>query len=286
MLQPECFREPVLAARIRERPEDFRVEEDLGFEPDGEGEHWLLRIEKRERDTLAVARELARFAGVAPLAVGFAGLKDRRAVAVQHFTVRAPHLAAGDWRRLERPGLRVLAAARHRRKLPRGAHRGNRFELGLRLLDGEPGAIAARIEAIARLGFPNHFGPQRFGRGGANLHEPAGIARVRGPERGMRLSAVRAALFNALLAARIEERKLGPAARGRPGDARRPRHPLPGRGSWGSGAGGAARGRRDPPERPALGPRRSGNRGRAAGARARGRGAPSRVGGGPASRAA
>lgn len=184
-------------------PEDFEVEEVLGFEPDGEGEHWLLKVEKRGLDTARVADWLASYARVPRLAVGFAGRKDRWAVAIQHFTVKAPRMTSGEWLRFAPPGVRVLKASRHRRKLPRGAHRGNRFRVRLRGVMAAPTAIAERLERLAREGFPNAFGAQRFGHGQANL-EMAKRPRQRSRRwREFALSAARAALFNAILAERV-----------------------------------------------------------------------------------
>ena len=47
-------------ARLRERFEDFQVDEVLGFEPSGQGEHWLLRVRKCNANTGWVAADLAR----------------------------------------------------------------------------------------------------------------------------------------------------------------------------------------------------------------------------------
>ncbi len=44
---PRALGPPSTRATIRTRAEDFVVEEELGFEPDGEGEHCLLQLEKR-----------------------------------------------------------------------------------------------------------------------------------------------------------------------------------------------------------------------------------------------
>ena len=49
-----------MSAGCFESPEDFVVEELPAYEPQGEGEHTFLWIEKRLRNTDDVARELAR----------------------------------------------------------------------------------------------------------------------------------------------------------------------------------------------------------------------------------
>ena len=205
-----AFGAAVLTARIRVSPEDFRVEELDGFEASGEGEHLLLSIEKRGMNTGFVARELARWAGVPEHAVGFAGQKDRHALTVQRFSVQLPGRQAPEIAALERDGLRVLAQARHRRKLSRGALAGNRFVLVLREVVGERDAIQARLVQIAARGVPNAFGEQRFGHGGGNVGKALAMfaqggrgARMGREQRSMLLSAARSALFNQVLAARV-----------------------------------------------------------------------------------
>ncbi|WP_028920456.1 tRNA pseudouridine(13) synthase TruD [Pseudoxanthomonas suwonensis] len=204
----DAFGPAVLSARIRVSPEDFRVEELDGFEASGDGEHLLLTIEKRGMNTGYVAGELARWAGVPEVAVGYAGLKDRHAVTVQRFSVQLPGREAPPLETLERDGLRVLAQARHRRKLPRGALAGNRFVLVLRDVEGARDAIEARLQEIERRGVPNAFGEQRFGHGGGNVGKALAMfagKRVGREQRSMLLSAVRSALFNQVLAARVAD---------------------------------------------------------------------------------
>ncbi len=193
---------------IRREPEDFIVEEQLGFEPSGTGEHAFLCIEKRGANTEWVAKQLARFCGVGPVAVGFAGLKDRHAVTRQYFTVHLPGKADPDWSAFAHAEYRVISATRHQRKLPRGALRGNRFALILREFDGDPEAFAARLTTIARAGVPNYFGEQRFGREAGNVAAAMAMfagRRVERSERGILLSAARSHVFNAVLARRVAE---------------------------------------------------------------------------------
>ena len=73
--------------RLKASPEDFVVDEVPLFEPSGEGGHTYVHVEKRLRTTEQVARWLARAAGVSPRDVGYAGQKDRVAVARQWFSV-------------------------------------------------------------------------------------------------------------------------------------------------------------------------------------------------------
>src|SRR3982750_4146311 len=134
---------------FRATPEDFEVDEILGFTASGEGPHALLRVRKRGANTEWVARELARSAGVKPFEVGFAGLKDRNAVTTQHFTVPRGKRAAEDFAGLKGEGYEVLSAAPHQRKLPRGALEGNRFAITVRGLACDPAELDQRVQDLA-----------------------------------------------------------------------------------------------------------------------------------------
>lgn len=202
---------PPASARARTQPEDFRVDEVLGFEPEGDGPHALLCVRKRGLNSHWVAKELARLAGVRPVDVGLCGLKDRNAVTSQWFSVNLAGRAEPVWQGLNGPELEVLSAHRHRRKLRRGAHRANRFHLCLREVRGDRDELRERLAQVAGQGVPNYFGGQRFGREGGNLGRAAamfaGTLRVRDHhERGMYLSAARAMLFNRVLSERIRRR--------------------------------------------------------------------------------
>lgn len=184
------------------------VEEILGYAADGEGEHAFLLVEKRGHDTQWVARELARFADIPQVGIGFAGLKDRHAVTRQAFTVHLPGRGDPDWTAFPHAGVRVLEHARHRRKLKRGALAGNRFVLTLRDVQGDRDAAERVLESIRERGVPNYFGEQRFGRAGDNVdHARAMFAgkRVEKRLRSILLSAARSQLFNDVLAGRVED---------------------------------------------------------------------------------
>ena len=204
---PRALGDPAATGTLRAVPEDFVVEEDLGFAPDGDGAHLLLKVRKRNANTGWVAQELARGLGCQVRDIGFAGLKDRRAVAVQWFSLpasaRALEAAAG----FVNPEFAVLEVHRHRRKLPRGALAGNAFAIRIRHYSGSAAALRERCEAIATHGVPNYFGPQRFGRDASNLGRLA-EARPGRPESFV-LSAARSLVFNAVVGQRVREGRWG-----------------------------------------------------------------------------
>ncbi len=197
----------VLRAHFREAPEDFQVDERLGFAPDGRGEHLLLRVRKRGANTAWVGDALAKWAGIDPRGVGYAGLKDRHAVTCQTFSLHLPGREPPPQWPLH-PDFEVLSAARHGRKIARGALAGNAFRIVLRGVEGERAAIDARVAELCAQGVPNYFGEQRFGRGGGNIDAARRMfagQRVRREQRGMLLSAARSSIFNAVLAERVAD---------------------------------------------------------------------------------
>jgi len=203
---PRGLGQAVLRGQIRQQPEDFQVDEMLSFAAEGAGEHLFLRVEKRGANTAWVAAQLARWAGVKDMAVGYAGLKDRHAVTRQTFSIHLPGRQAPDVFPVS-DEFRVLDAQRHGRKLQRGALDGNRFTLLVRDVQGDHAAIEDRLLAIRRRGVPNYFGEQRFGREGGNLERARGLfagRRMRRDQASILLSAARSALFNHVLAARVE----------------------------------------------------------------------------------
>jgi tRNA pseudouridine13 synthase len=192
-------------ARIRAVPEDFVVDELPLYPASGEGEHTFVRVEKRLRTTEEVATALARLAGIRSRDVGYAGRKDRNAVARQWLSVQGldPEVA----RDFRDDGVRVLEAYRHGHKLRTGQLRGNRFSIAIREIDGAArAAIRERVAEIAEFGMPNRYGGQRFGRDGANSDRarPLLEGRTLRDRRQARflLSALQASVFNDVLSER------------------------------------------------------------------------------------
>lgn len=203
---PRAYGEPVIEAKFRASPGDFIVEEIDGFEASGSGEHLLLTIEKRGMNTAFAAKQIAAWAGVAEVAIGYAGLKDRHALTRQRISVHLPKRVAPDIAALQSDALRVIKSEWHAKKLPRGALAGNRFQLTLRDAQGDAAAIEQRLQCIAEHGVPNYFGEQRFGRDGDNITNALAMfdgRRMRREQRTMLLSAARSELFNRVLAGRV-----------------------------------------------------------------------------------
>lgn len=208
---------------VKATPEDFEVDEIPAYEPGGSGDFVYLWVEKRDVGAPLLVNVVAERLGIDRGAVGMAGMKDRRAVTRQWLSVPAKlprPVQAVDGPVGDGGAVRVLAVARHDNKLKTGHLRGNRFRVRLRGRDpAGDAAVAARLEALARRGFPNAYGPQRFAQGRTI---DTGLAVLRGerPRVSARIerlavSAVQSVVFNHWLAARAADGLLTAAV---PGD--------------------------------------------------------------------
>lgn len=221
--------EPTVNGVLKASPEDFCVREDLGFEPDGEGEHVLVYLRKTGCNTQFVADHLARFAKIQARAVSYAGLKDRHAVTEQWFCLQMPGKEMPDFSTFKLEGCEVLKTDRHLRKIRIGTLRGNSFELTLRQISDRD-QVESRLQQIKLCGVPNYFGEQRFGHNGNNITQAELWAKneILVKERNKRsfyLSAARSAMFNHIASSRIEQ---GLHKKVLSGDVMQ----LTGRGSW------------------------------------------------------
>jgi tRNA pseudouridine13 synthase len=210
---------PGVGGRIKHVPEDFEVEEIPAYEPSGQGEFLYLWVEKRDMGAEYFVRQIAQRLQVAPGEVGSAGMKDRHAVTRQMISVPAPALARLS--HLEGNGIRLLNVGRHSNKLRPGHLRGNRFQVVIRELSSTSvDNVQLVADRILKLGLPNYYGPQRFGRDGETSH--LGFTLLGGPAREsnsplksvgrlspwlrrLALSAAQSVLFNHCLSKRISD---------------------------------------------------------------------------------
>ncbi len=182
-----------------------------------------MTLEKRGITTLEAISRIARSLKVPERDFGYAGMKD--AIGITRQTLSIQWLAVDKALALQLDDIKILAAVRHTNKLKTGHLKGNRFIIRLRVAPGtqaiERVAERARsvLDVVAQKGFPNYFGPQRFGRGGNNvqlgrllvLGDLAEFERLhtgRLPDRRLRnllVNAFQADLFNRVLSQRVPQ---------------------------------------------------------------------------------
>lgn len=147
---------------IKSKREDFIVEEIPLYPTCGEGDHLFLLTRKAGISTFEAVRRLADALAIPEREIGYAGLKDARAITTQWLTVPATCEPAIADLRLSR--IEILETSRHTNKLKVGHLRGNRFEVTVR--GASPERAAPILDELVRRGAPNYFGPQRFGSRG------------------------------------------------------------------------------------------------------------------------
>ncbi len=153
---------PGIGGSIRHEPEDFQVDEIPLYEPCGEGDHLYLRVEKQGLTTYDLLRELASALDCKERDIGYAGLKDARAITRQ--TVSVPLLKPADVEQLRIPGVTILSADLHRNKLRPGHLAGNRFRIRIHSPADDAKVKTDKIlHVLAEKGVPNRFGEQRYG---------------------------------------------------------------------------------------------------------------------------
>lgn len=207
------------AAEIRQCPDYFQVDEQLPFEPDGEGGHVFLLIEKKNTNTDWLAKQLALFADVQEVAIGYAGLKDRHAVTTQWFSINMEGKQEPDWEQFNDENWQIKQQSRHGKKLKRGVLKGNQFTLTLTNLQGEQSHWQQSLQFIQEQGVPNYFAEQRFGHNMANLNRvehwfSGGRSPKKRQQRSLYLSAARSWLFNLVLSERIQRQNWNQALTG------------------------------------------------------------------------
>jgi tRNA pseudouridine13 synthase len=204
---PRIHGTPNSTASFKMAPEDFQVNEYFEGQFSGEGEHILIRIEKRGLTTEEVVKSLARLINKPIKLISYAGLKDRQALATQWLSIHAPGEEISGIETLEAPGWRVLECTRHNKKLRPGYLSGNHFVMRLRDVSNEQDLVE-RVERIKISGVPNYFGEQRFGREGGNLIKAEEML-VQGRKvkdrflKGIYCSAARSWIYNLVLSRRV-----------------------------------------------------------------------------------
>ncbi len=201
------------AATFRFIPADFIVDEIPAYPPLGSGAHAYVRLQKVGRTTFDCIEGLARALTVPSRDIGHAGMKDRHAVTTQWLSIPwSENKPLDPIRSLVIDGMEILEVTRHGNKLRPGHLLGNRFAIVLRDVPAGDIEEASAILRNAELqGFPNVFGPQRFGRDGTNPEWTLSWLRgeVPGPrdpkKRRLLFSSVQSWLFDRVLAARVAD---------------------------------------------------------------------------------
>lgn len=146
--------------KLKQLPEDFKVEELNELKPSKEGEYKLYLLEKKSLETFSLLNYLSRKNRIPIQEFGIAGLKDRHAITKQYLTI--PKIYEISTLKENNFNLTFLGYVPEKLKL--GDLKGNKFEITVRdVKKGELEGVYKKAETIEQTGVPNYFDSQRFG---------------------------------------------------------------------------------------------------------------------------
>ncbi|QKF73675.1 tRNA pseudouridine 13 synthase [Aliarcobacter faecis] len=197
---------------FKQSKDDFVVNEVPLYEFSGEGEHLILKLRKKDLATWDAIEILANYLKCSTREFGYAGLKDKNAMTVQHISVHRKYEEI--LKEFSHENIKILETTYHNNKIKIGHLKGNNFFIRLKRVGlVEKRKIEEAFSKIATFGMPNYFGFQRFGIDGENYKKGKAIVEGTLKERNrnlkqMFINAYQSYLFNSWLSKRIEISKL------------------------------------------------------------------------------
>lgn len=168
----------------------------------------MLKIRKKNCTTFELLKILSNHLGIKEKDIGYAGLKDKNALTIQHLTL--PLSVRKSLESFTHKEIKILETTLHNNKLKIGHLKGNKFFVRIKKLDSlNAQKIVQVVENIQKYGIPNYFSYQRFGKDGKNYLQGKAIAeqtqKVRNKKmQNFLLSAYQSYLFNAWLSLRLD----------------------------------------------------------------------------------
>lgn len=145
--------------KIKQEPEDFRVEEVTDATPGEMGEFAFYRLDKRGWTTPDAIQAVCRRWQIDRRRLSYGGLKDRHAATAQYLTI-----FRGPKRNLAHERIAVAYLGQRPEPYTAADIRANRFAITIRSLSEEELRRAeAALAEVKQTGLPNYFDDQRFG---------------------------------------------------------------------------------------------------------------------------
>ncbi len=146
--------------KIKSRPDDFIVQEFLDLpEFSSTGEYVIYKLEKSGLSTLDVVNQLVNKYRIPDREISFAGMKDKYALTSQYLSIKS-----SKTRGIKENNFTLTPLGRAARAVGPDLLAKNRFRITLRSLEKIliP-KLVSNLYEVAKYGFPNYFGEQRFG---------------------------------------------------------------------------------------------------------------------------
>lgn len=145
--------------KLKQLPEDFKVEEISDFDVLSQGQFKLYLLEKKSLETFALLGLISQQNKIPLQKIGLAGLKDKHAVTKQYLTIPSEY----EIKALKEKNFSLSFVGFVEKEIKSGDLLGNKFEITVRdIKKGEIDGIRQKSTTI-NLGVPNYFDSQRFG---------------------------------------------------------------------------------------------------------------------------
>ncbi len=154
--------------RILEIKEDYYTE---SFSKEQKDKFTTFNLVKVKKDTFEAIREIGDALNISPSSIQYSGLKDRRSISVQKVSIKGNYVKELKKLKIRDSFIRHIRPTRKPVKL--GGNWGNNFTITLRNIEDKKD-LQKTIEnlgnELAKKGFLNYFGLQRFGKYRPNSH--------------------------------------------------------------------------------------------------------------------
>ena len=189
----------------------FFVEEIPLFRFSGHGNNLILKIKKSDMSTWKLIHVLSKTTGLYERDIGYAGLKDKSATAIQYISI--PKQSERDLKNLTTEKIEILEKTYNKAPIKIGQLKGNKFSIVLhKVTETSASDIDKAAAEMAQKGIPNYFGYQRFGEDSRSYLQGKMIAesgkKLKGSKEKLLVAAYQSHLFNQWLSERIKISKV------------------------------------------------------------------------------
>lgn len=149
---------------IKEKPEDFIVEEIPIIKLKEEGRHSVFLMTKRGVSTQKAIEIIKRKLGLKNSQVGYAGSKDKNAITRQWISIKK-----NINNKIELGNIKLEYLGKSNERILLGNLKGNKFRIRVKNLSDDNIKNAERVGE--ELNMPNYFGEQRFSKSNEHIGE-------------------------------------------------------------------------------------------------------------------
>lgn len=201
-----------IAFDFKQTVERFFVEEIPLYEFTNSGNFLVLKIKKQDLSTWKLITVIAKACEIEEKDIGYAGLKDKNATAIQYISVNKK-FTKYLFKNLTTSKIEVLETFYNKSHIKIGHLKGNKFKIDLHKVSVEDAKFFnTTAKKMQVSGIPNYYGYQRFGEDGRSYLQGKEIAhsgkKLKGSKERLLVSAYQSHLFNNWLNSRVNISKI------------------------------------------------------------------------------